>query len=88
MLRNGILGHLEQVEPPLQDVPKGRLGQLLEELLADGGEEHGDLVLVVLVAEAGIVKDEELRRLGERRQVAVEAARLLPLPGPATTYWL
>ena len=43
---------------------KGRLGQLLEEFLADLLKEEQDLVFVVLFLEVGVVKEDELGRLG------------------------
>lgn len=41
-------------------MPKRRLGQLLEEPLADLGEKDGDLVFVVLLLETSIVKKHKL----------------------------
>ena len=55
---------------------KGRLGQLLEEFLADLLKEEQDLVFVVLFLEAGVVKEDELGRLGQGREVAIEVPRL------------
>ena len=70
--------HCKEVEPPLQDIAKGGLSQLLEDPLTDPGQEDRDLGLVLLLLEAGVVEDDQLGRLGESRQVVVEAARLLP----------
>ena len=65
MLRNCSLPGLEEVQPLLQDMPKRRLSQLLEEPLTDLGEKHRDLVLIILLLEAGIVKDDELSGPGK-----------------------
>ena len=56
MLCNCGLSDLEQVQPPLQNVAKRRFSQLLEELLADLGEEDRDLVLVVLLLEKALAR--------------------------------
>ena len=72
MLGNSSLSSLEQVQLLLQDVPKQRLSQLLEELLADLGQERWDLILIFLLMKAGIVKEDELSSPGKCRQMAVE----------------
>ena len=46
-------------------MPKGRLSQLLEELLADLGEKDRDLVFVVLLLETRIIKEHELSGPGQ-----------------------
>jgi hypothetical protein len=57
VLGNGGLAHLEEVEPPLQDVTERGLGQLLEEFLADLGKEGWDLVFVFLLLETSVVEN-------------------------------
>ena len=46
-------------------MPKWRLRQLLEELLADLGEKDGDLIFVALLLEISIVKKHELSSPGQ-----------------------
>lgn len=67
MFGNCRLSDLEEVEPPLQDVSKRGLGQLLKESLADLGEEGRDLIFVVLLLKTSIVEDDELGRPGQSR---------------------
>jgi hypothetical protein len=45
-------------------MPKGRLSQLLEELLIDFREKDRDLVFVVLLLETRIIKEHKLSGLG------------------------
>jgi hypothetical protein len=78
VLCNSSLSRLEEVQPPLQDMPKRRLSQLLEELLTDLGEKHRDLVFVVLLMKASIVEDDELSCPGKCRQITVEISWLIP----------
>jgi len=77
---NSRLPNPKQIQPPLEDVPKGRLCQLLEESLADLCEEYRDLILIILLLETGIIKKNKLGSPREGRQVAVVIPRLLPLP--------
>jgi hypothetical protein len=61
---------------------KGRLGQLLEEFLADLLKKDRDLVFIVLLLEVGIVKEEELSCPGNSREMAIEIPRLFSPTSP------
>src|SRR5271156_4552004 len=78
VFRDLTFADLKQVQPPLQNMAKGSLGQLLEEFTADLGEKDGDLVFVVLLLKASIVKENELGSPRQRRQMAIEIAGLFP----------
>ena len=75
-----VLARLEEIEPPLEDVPKRGLGQLLEECLAYLAQEDRNLVFVSLLLKAGIIEKKHLGSPCKSRQVATKIARLLPHP--------
>ena len=76
VLCSSSLPRLEEVQPPLQDMPRRRLSQLLEELLTDLGEKHMDLVFIFLLMKASIVEDDELSCPGKCRHMTVKMSRL------------
>lgn len=67
MFINSRLSNSEHIQSPLQNIPKRRPAQLLEELVAHLGKEDGNLIFAVLLLITGVFNEDELGGPGQRR---------------------